>query len=57
MAGSTIEPICDGVQRKGPKRNRGNFVRKFIKNQSEVASIYELLFGPVIIIFRTKIDF
>ena len=30
---------------------------KNYNNGSEVASIYELQFGPVIIIFQTKIDF
>ena len=34
-----------------------NLSSKNYKNESEVASIYELQFGPVIIIFRTKIDF
>ena len=34
-----------------------NLISKNYNNGSEVASMYELQFGPVIINFRTKIDF
>ena len=34
-----------------------NLSSKNYNNGSEVASIYELQFGPIIIIFGTKIDF